>query len=409
MSEPTRIWLHTPSEGEPIPPHSLRAVLRLNPLPAPEDSIGRALNLMREYAVDVLPVTHQGYHVGTVSREAILRFVGEAEDLEVAKRAAVQVIMGPAEEIVPPNASIETLRAQWKGRASGPLPALPVVDEGRYCLGFIQPLDLFFEEPFQYPKLPPIGGMATLFGVYLTDGRVQAGASNSALILTGAFMGAMILASFFVTRLVLRFAEFHFPWAPSWVFNLDAGLNCVHPWWSACAVCVRSLVVVPYLLLMRFSILAGYHAAEHQTVHALERREPLVPEVVRRMPRVHPRCGTNLVAGVGLFVFLLQLMSCFPLLQDASFLVAGLVTLFTWRQVGAFLQTWFTTRPASERELAKGIAAGNQLVARYWQSHPSRPRFWRRLWCMGLLQALLGMGGVALLASLIPSLQGLLR
>jgi uncharacterized protein YqhQ len=37
-------------------------------------------------------------------------------------------------------------------------------------------------------------------------------------------------------------------------------------------------------------------------VHAIERGEPLVLEVVRRMPRVHPRCGTNLVAGIALFL-----------------------------------------------------------------------------------------------------------
>jgi uncharacterized protein YqhQ len=32
-------------------------------------------------------------------------------------------------------------------------------------------------------------------------------------------------------------------------------------------------------------------------VHAIERGEPLLAESVRAMPRVHPRCGTNIVAA----------------------------------------------------------------------------------------------------------------
>ncbi len=35
-----------------------------------------------------------------------------------------------------------------------------------------------------------------------------------------------------------------------------------------------------------------YHGAEHMTVHAQERGEPLEPAAVRKYPTAHPRCGT---------------------------------------------------------------------------------------------------------------------
>ncbi|MER3495923.1 MAG: hypothetical protein C4320_03425, partial [Armatimonadota bacterium] len=56
-----------------------------------------------------------------------------------------------------------------------------------------------------------------------------------------------------------------------------------------------------FVILFRLLPLAGTHAAEHMAVNALERGEPLDPEVVARMPRTHIRCGTNLAVGAGLF------------------------------------------------------------------------------------------------------------
>ena len=50
--------------------------------------------------------------------------------------------------------------------------------------------------------------------------------------------------------------------------------------------------------MMRLLPIAGYHAAEHQSVHAMEQGEPLIPQVVKRMPRVHPRCGTSFLLVV---------------------------------------------------------------------------------------------------------------
>ena len=45
---------------------------------------------------------------------------------------------------------------------------------------------------------------------------------------------------------------------------------------------------------------------------------------------------------------------------------------------------------ADPRELASGIAAGNELLDRYLQESPARPSVARRIWCSGMLQVMLG-------------------
>jgi hypothetical protein len=81
---------------------------------------------------------------------------------------------------------------------------------------------------------------------------------------------------------------------------------------------------------------------------------------VRRMPRVHPRCGTNVAVGLGLF---LSLAAWKWTDQEALRIFASLIaTLFVWRPLGSLLQLLVTTRPASDRQLLNGIAAGRDLV-----------------------------------------------
>jgi uncharacterized protein YqhQ len=43
----------------------------------------------------------------------------------------------------------------------------------------------------------------------------------------------------------------------------------------------------------------AYHGAEHRTVHAYERGEPLTVENIREHPNSHPRCGTAFLLTVG--------------------------------------------------------------------------------------------------------------
>jgi uncharacterized protein YqhQ len=125
------------------------------------------------------------------------------------------------------------------------------------------------------------------------------------------------------------------------------------------------------------------------TVHAIERGEPLEMEYVRRMPRVHPRCGTNLAAGAVIFLTLANLNT--GVYQDLTLLFALVATLLAWRPAGNLLQAIFTTRPPNEKQLRNGIEAGKQLLHRY-QMQGYRPLTLReRIWNMGILQIAAGM------------------
>src|SRR5262249_39429583 len=77
-------------------------------------------------------------------------------------------------------------------------------------------------------------------------------------------------------------------------------------------------------------------------------------------------------------------------LGDGWDVIAFPVVLLTWRIFGGFLQQHVTTRTATERQIANGIAAGRQLLDRYQASLSEEPSRWRRVWNIGLIQVALG-------------------
>ena len=174
-------------------------------------------------------------------------------------------------------------------------------------------------------------------------------------------------------------------------------------------------VLVPLffmLLLLRVIPVAGYHAAEHQVVHCIERGEPLLPDKVASMPRPHPRCGTNLVAAISLFGV------CFSIFAglwsySSAIVPAAIVTLLTWRQVGTFFQQYFTTRKASPKQLASGIAAGEDLLRKYRLNTNRTAKMPLRIWRMGIVQMCCGLGlawaAFWALSFFVPALKPLLQ
>ncbi|MBC7545287.1 MAG: DUF1385 domain-containing protein [Candidatus Sericytochromatia bacterium] len=152
-----------------------------------------------------------------------------------------------------------------------------------------------------------------------------------------------------------------------------------------------------FLALIRLSPLAGYHAAEHQTVHALEQGLPLTPACVVHQPRAHLRCGTNLMAYMLVFqavLFAAAPLAAWdlPLVLLAALGVAGP----THRRLGFILQQLVTTKPASTRQIASALFAARALLASWSAARPV-PR-WLRVWRLGLVQvvggALLTMWGL---------------
>jgi CBS domain-containing protein len=366
----------------------LRAVLRPAPVLSPEDTVARFVQATRFVAANELPVVESGRLVGVASLAdavELLAIPGD-EDREIALRRPLSSLMRPAEAVARTGSSSAEIGKLCAQRG---INAVPVVDEDGYCLGIVRAVDLLLPEaPVCKPGL--VGGMATPFGVYLTNGSLQAGAGNLALVASGALMGLLILLTIKCLSMGMWAVHIcsHLPYYP--VFDVEYDPPAGHPMLGIATVAARVVVFAVFLLLLKMTRVAGYHGAEHQTVHALERGEPLTMDVVRRMPRAHPRCGTNLLAAGVIFFSLDRAFGYLPVLNQAEPVLAALATLVTWRQVGAFLQERFTTRPATDRQIQSGIDAATELLEKYRQSEPSRPRLFRRIWCMGLLQTMVG-------------------
>ena len=188
-----------------------------------------------------------------------------------------------------------------------------VIDQNGKPLGILAPSDLYPKHVIQ-PRPPLVGGMATPFGVYLTTGSIRAGVGDLALMTTGMCMFGLLLAGVFIT---MPISDLLLHWnVPA---NVTAAVEGGFPY-------------LIFLLGMRLLPLSGIHAAEHKVVHAIERGEELVPATVRRMPRVHPRCGTNLAVGASIFIGLgtLTLISQ----EWLRLMIAGIATLALWRPIG---------------------------------------------------------------------------
>ena len=265
------------------------------------------------------------------------------------------------------------------------------------------------EKPALPPAVPPrLGGMATPLGVYLHDGTSSGGAGFWGLLLTGMTMSVLALTAQFAAHTVSRLVSIHAPalgvWESRLPFGLPLWLSAISPW-----------LPLPFVfLLLRLIPLSGIHAAEHQVVHCVERRETLTIGMVRTMPCVHPRCGTNIFAGFTLFLISFLGVFCITkaqgwLLLDSVTLAAmlsGPLTLIYWRRVGGWVQRWLATRPATDGQIAGAIFAAEQVLARHQRLGGRCLRFahLRRIWTMGLAQILLGYAvviGLLTLAELV--------
>ncbi|MBC7805357.1 MAG: DUF1385 domain-containing protein [Akkermansiaceae bacterium] len=304
----------------------------------------------------------------------------------------------PDECAVPTDTAAEVSRLFDRiGRDSAPV--LESHERPLY-LGMVARTDLLRD--LHRPFVPPqIGGMATPLGVYLTTGNVSGGVGTLALAATGFLTFAL-----HTTGLALLFAANHaleryVPAVARFTALLPRPLADSLPE-TVFTVALTAL----FLLLLRQTPLAGYHAAEHQVVHAIERGEPLLPEAVRRMPRVHPRCSTNLVAGLLLF-YIIGTAFAGSLGAELSYLVGAFAAFLWWRPVGSFLQQHATTRPASDKEIESGIRAARDLFDALDSpvssavSKPVSPlqAKVRRIWQAGFVQIFMGSGiAFALLA-----------
>lgn len=339
---------------------------------SPEDSLGRAAEALRTTGLEGLPVVAFGRCVGWVTAADV--FDTLRHNLEAGRMEPVLSCLRPQAPEAPPDLGLEP--AVERMDLLGTQTLVITEPDGKYR-GLVTRGDLV-SAWCGAVRPARIGGMATPVGVYLTAGTIQAGAGNLGLTLTGVAMGLTI-------GLCIVLLE-RWPWA----IALPAGLQSLIP-------------LVAVVGMLRLSALAGYHAAEHQTVWAIEEGEPLEPSIVCRMPRPHPRCGTNLT--VAMFGFFLLFSWIYQMEQDPTIAaLAGILgAVMAWKYLGRPAQQYLTTKPATPRQLRSGIGAGKELLAKYAASlGTARPTpLWRRIWNMGLVQVLLGVTLASVLVQLV--------
>jgi hypothetical protein len=287
----------------------------------------------------------------------------------------------PLPAIGPHASAAEALRAITEAQQEMAI----VVDDQGHVLGCVVPSELLAPR-VRVLRPRSVGGMATPFGVYLTNGTVTGGASHLAVVATGAVLFLLLFLANLATMGVHRLIQ-PLQWsapAQAWVLGATA--------------------LTLFLVGIRLIPLSGTHAAEHMVVHAIERGEPLVPEVVRRMPRVHPRCGTNIAAGASLFLGLAS--SDWIADQQLRLLLAALVTLAFWRPLGAAIQYFVTTKPPTDRQILDGIRAGEQLLRRIMDSPVGPSPLFVRVMNSGLIQIMLGSMSMYYVIQLVGYLLG---
>lgn len=324
------------------------------------DSIVQASSRIRDNGVDILPVVHHGKFVGLVSENVLARALARKVDWT----APVSEIMVDGPTITADLDQDEALRLLNSQSQS----AITVVDRDGQVMGMIS-ASCFSPAVLTENRPMMVGGMATPFGVYLTNGAVGSGAKGFPLVLTGFILFVLLLIAQFASKMLENQVVDRIP------------ENLRHVFFGL-------VPMVLFFLLMRFIPLSGTHGAEHQVVHAIERGEPLVPEIVTRMPRVHPRCGTNVAVGASLFLAITQLPWIAS--QEVRLGVGLLATMFLWQPIGNFLQAFVTTRKPSFRQLQSGIAAGRELISKASTVRSTHPNIGVRIYHSGMLHVMCG-------------------
>ena len=350
------------------------------------DTVRRAAGFIRASGGSRMLAVRDGHIVGSVSEQSIVAFLAAAENPETALDQPIDSLV----EYYPvfANSSISARDAARVFAENG-VDMLPIVDANGGLRGMLYRNDVVALLTRNL-RPPTVGGMATPLGVYLTTGSVNGGAGSMGLFLTGIYLGLMMIISKLAADVMIgwfgRFAVHAFP------LPIKMAMRSFDIYNLALAIISIGLM----LLMLRFSPLAGYHAAELMTVHAIERGEDLLPDAVRRMPRVHPRCGTNLLGALSIFILITSVFG-----GEIAAMIAVVVVMFGRRAIGDWMQTVFTTKPPTEQQLANGIAAGEEVL-RHFHEHPSYQAYgFKRIWNMGFLQSAMGMSTVLTLVYIV--------
>ncbi|MEW6638761.1 MAG: DUF1385 domain-containing protein, partial [Actinomycetota bacterium] len=128
--------------------------------------------------------------------------------------------------------------------------------------------------------------------------------------------------------------------------------------------------ILPVLFLffaaMRLSPIGRYHGAEHKAVAAYERDGEVTMSGARASSRIHPRCGTNILAYIMLAALVDPFVDWwgyailqFILISEAWFVFGQTRPSIA---VGNFLQRYLTTVEPRRAELEVAVTAMQRLL-----------------------------------------------
>ncbi len=352
------------------------------PVLGPNDTVRRAASLIKSSEGSALCVQEGGRLVGFISEKSISSYIASAGEGKEALDEPIEMIVDRDVSYINPDMhAVEAASVFAKSQYD----MLPAIDAYGGFRGVVFQKDVV---ALLTGNLRPksVAGMATPLGVYLTTGSHSAGAGYIGLFLTGATLMAMMVVAHMASYGVIA------------LYSAVTGHDLIPYLMSPPITIAPNVYDIPiyalfllngvfFALMLHYSPLSGYHAAEHMTVHAIEAGEEVSKNTVRGMPRVHARCGTNLLAAA--VAFLLVLSTKFG--GEFTVIIALLVVIVGWRAMGAWLQRVVTTKPPNERQLENGVETGKELLAAFQKSPNLQLTGFARIWRLGFLQTAAGM------------------
>jgi CBS domain-containing protein len=350
----------------------------------PFSSVVEAMETFKKYEVSAIPVVSIDYEViGIITERDIAHLISLQSIVgwSALKNYSVDTLYLNSTNIVNIEASLEEVAVEFTGKN---VEIVPLIDENGKYSGYCITAAKLISYTSNSIKPRTIGGLATPLGVYLTDGVFYSGAGLPGLIATGIAFGMLINI---ISLLAIIFLE---------PYKLPQSLMLV-------------IELSLFLLILRLSPLSGYHAAEHQTIHAIEKGLELTMENVKKQPKEHERCGTNimiLVLGLSLmFMLSFEYLQYLGMLEQTLILVVFSVILFSnWKKLGNKLQGVFTTARATDSQLMSGIKAGQELLKFYENNtRPLKISASQKMWNMGIFQVLITFTIVSIIFQIILS------
>lgn len=339
--------------------------------------VTRLPELFKQQNTDTLPVINlQGKIIGMVSEYDVAQILPEWSFKEKGYQCDVKVHDIMSTEVWRENKHLNINELSDK-ISKMHVRVIPIVDNDNTYTGKTITRSAIIEYFANRIKPSSLGGLATPLGVYITDGKHQAGANNLGLFLSGITIGSIFII---IEQLLNQSYKY---------FHINTNSIEIIP-------LIFAAQIIIFIGFLRLTPLAKFHAAEHQTINAIEKGLPLRLEIVKMQPREHLRCGTNimvLLIGIQFVIltFFGYLKHFDPLLQFV-FLFMGFIFVFSnWKSWGLWLQKHFTTAKAPDSYILGAIKVGEEILRKHKEDTDAKPAsFFRKIWCSSILQILAG-------------------